>query len=381
MKVTLSVVQLQEITDLLMRFVSKHATLPVLENVYIKAWLDWLLFRATDMEKYLEVTLDAAPDDEGAITVNAKALSDLLRTIEEDQVVLSIDMVKDNLTITSATDEFVIKWIAATEFVAVPSVKSDRELTIDIASFTKWISKVDYAVMEKNFSPVLTWVMMRTKQYEDWWKLVFVWTDSFRLAEYKIAQVNSFAWAYTIIIPKVHVQDLKKVAEYAANQWASTMKLVFSDNMVSCQFALDWVTMQCTALLIQGSFPEYENENIMPTTANATVILDKLSFDKALRKIAILTRDLNNYVYVWWGESSLQLSSGETDLGKWETSLPAVVDWPMTWFGANAKYIADFLKAAESNEIALRFIWSDKPIILKDQDDTSFTYVVRPLIK
>jgi DNA polymerase III subunit beta len=381
MKVTLPVIQLQEITDLLMRFVSKHATLPVLENVYIKAWLDWLLFRATDMEKYLEVTLNASPDDEGAITVNAKALSDLLRTIEEDQLVLSIDMVKDNLTITSAKDEFVIKWIAATEFVAVPSVKSDRELTLDISSFTKWISKVEYAVMEKNFSPVLTWVMMRTKQYEDWRKLVFVWTDSFRLAEYKISQVIPFTAPYTIIIPKVHVQDLKRVAEYASSKWASTMKLIFSDNMVSCQFSLEGVEMQCTALLIQWSFPEYENENIMPTSSNATVIVDKLAFDKALRKIAILTRDLNNYVYVSSNETNLQLTSWETDLWKGETSLPAAVDGPMTWFGANAKYIADFLKAAESNEIMLRFIWSDKPIILKDQDDTSFTYVVRPLIK
>ncbi len=119
----------------------------------------------------------------------------------------------------------------------------------------------------------------------------------------------------------------------------------------------------------------------MPTTANATVIVEKLAFDKALRKIAILTRDLNNYVYVSSNETNLQLTSWETDLWKWETSLPAAVDGPMTWFGANAKYIADFLKAAESNEIVLRFIWSDKPIILKDQDDTSFTYVVRPLIK
>jgi DNA polymerase III sliding clamp (beta) subunit (PCNA family) len=46
-------------------------------------------------------------------------------------------------------------------------VQSDRELTLDIHSFTKGIGKVEYAVMEKNFSPVLTGVMMRTKQYAD----------------------------------------------------------------------------------------------------------------------------------------------------------------------------------------------------------------------
>lgn len=381
MKVTLQVAQLQEVTDLLMRFVSKHATLPVLENVYIKAWLDGLLFRATDMEKYLEVQLAATPDDEAAITVNAKAFGDLLRTIEDDQVIISIDPVKDILTLTSAQDEFSIKGISATEFVAVPTVQSDRELTLDIHSFTKGIAKVEYAVMEKNFSPVLTGVMMRTKQYADGWKLVFVGTDSFRLAEYKIPQMQTLPGAYTIIIPKVHVQDIKKVAEYAESKKVEEMKIIFSDNMVSCQFVLDGLEIQCTALLIQGSFPDYENENIMPTTAVATALLGKVPLDKSLKKISILTRDLNNYALIKASENSLELSSGETDLWQGETKLPAVIEGEMVGFWINAKYIADFLKVAESSEIQMRVIAADKPIIFKDLEDDQFTYVVRPLIK
>ena len=381
MKVTLLVTQLQEVTDLLMRFVSKHATLPVLENVYIKAGLEGLLFRATDMEKYLEVQLAAKPDDEWAITVNAKALGDLLRTIEDEHVIIGIDPVKDILTITSAQDEFSIKGISATEFVAVPTVQSDRELTLDIHSFTKGIGKVEYAVMEKNFSPVLTGVMMRTKQYADWWKLVFVGTDSFRLAEYKIPQTQAVSGAYTIIIPKVHVQDIKKVAEYAESKKVDQMKIVFSDNMVSCQFTMEGLQVQCTALLIQWSFPDYENENIMPTTANATAVIGKWQLEKSLRKISILTRDLNNYALIKAQDNSLEVSSGETDLWQGETKLPAVIDGDMVGFWINAKYIADFLKVAESTEIQMRVIAADKPIIFKDLDDDQFTYVVRPLIK
>jgi len=381
MKVTLLVTQLQEITDLLMRFVSKHATLPVLENVYIKAWLEWLLFRATDMEKYLEINLEASPDDEWAITVNAKALGDLLRTIEDEYVVIAIDPVKDILTISSSQDEFSIKGISATEFVAVPTVQSDRELTLDIHSFTKGIWKVEYAVMEKNFSPVLTGVMMRTKEYADGWKLVFVGTDSFRLAEYKITQTQGIAGAYTIIIPKVHVQDIKKVAEYAESKKVDQMKIVFSDNMVSCQFIMEGLQVQCTALLIQGSFPDYENENIMPTTSVATAVIWKSQLEKSLRKISILTRDLNNYALIKAQDNSLEVSSWETDLGQGETNLPAVIDGEMVWFGINAKYIADFLKVAESAEIQMRVIAADKPIIFKDLEDDQFTYVVRPLIK
>ena len=93
--------------------------------------------------------------------------------------------------------------------------------------------------MEKNFSPVLTGVMIRTKQYADGWKLVFVGTDSFRLAEYKIAQMQNVPGAYTIIIPKVHVQDIKKVAEYAESKKIDQMKL--------------WIEDQCHKAGIKGS--------------------------------------------------------------------------------------------------------------------------------
>lgn len=384
MKVTLSVWQLQEITDLLLRFVSKHATLPVLENVYVRAGLEWLLFRATDMEKYLEIELDASPEDEGAITVNAKALSDLLRTIDDEQVVIGIDAVKDQLTITSSQDEFVIKGIPATEFVAVPSVQSDHELTLETAVFTRGISKVEYAVMEKNFSPVLTGVLIRAKDYPDGAKLVFVGTDSFRLAEYKVSQPHAAtgsAQPLSIIIPKLHVVDIKKVAEYAESKEVNEMKLVFSDNMVSCVFQLKGMKLQCTALLIQGSFPEYENENIMPTTYTAKAVLDKGQFDKSLRKISILTRDLNNYVSVKSKGDGLELSSGETDLWQGETQVTAMIEGDLPSFGINAKYIADFLRVAESQEIVMQVTASEKPIIFKDTDDEQFTYVVRPLIK
>ncbi len=155
---------------------------------------------------------------------------------------------------------------------------------------------------------------MRTKQYADGWKLVFVGTDSFRLAEYKIPHLAPLPGSYTIIIPKIHVLDMKKVAEYATSKQAEQMKIIFSDNMVSCQFVLPGVHIQCTALLIQGSFPEYENESIMPTTVNATAVVGKQQLDRALRKIVILTRDLNNYALVTSHDNALEINSGETDL-------------------------------------------------------------------
>lgn len=381
MKVTLSVSTLQEVMDLMSRFVSKHATLPILENVYIKANIDTIVLRATDMEKFIEVELPAKIDDEWALTVNAKTFGDILRTIDEEHVTIVIEESKDQLTVQTASDEFKIKGIPASEYVAVPEVQSDQPVTLTAEKFSTGIGKVEYAVTEKNFSPVLTGVLMRTKEYDGKKKLVFVGTDSFRLAEYKIDSTGWDGSEFAIIVPKIHISDIKRVADYYIDQWGDQMQAVFSDNMVGFSFELDQMQIRCTSLLIQGSFPEYENENIMPTSHNAKVILDRNQLDKAIKKISILTRDINNYIAISGSDEQLKLTSGETDMGEAETSTPAVIDGEMSQFGMNGKYISDFLRIAQSSEVIMHVINAEKPVIFKDKEDDQYTYVVRPLIK
>lgn len=381
MKVTLSVRTLQEVLDLASRFVSKHATLPILENVYIKWNIDTVVIRATDMEKYIEAEIPAELENEGSITVNAKTLWDIMRTIDDDSVTLHIDTTKETLHIQSSGDEFKIKWIPASEYVAVPSIQSDSSVELSTRAFSYWIGKVEYAVTEKNFSPVLTWVFMRTKEYGGKKKLVFVGTDSFRLAEYKADFEGSASWDFSFIVPKVHINDIKRVADYATEKEGETMNVSLSDNMVGFDFVTPSVKIHCMSLLIQGSFPDYENENIMPTTFNAKALLDKTQLEKAIKKISILTRDINNFISIQWGDSTLVLKSWETDMWEAETSAPALLEWAMIPFGMNGKYIGDFLKNIDWDDVEMHVVSAEKPVIFKDKEDESFTYVVRPLIK
>ena len=49
MKITLDIARLNDIIDISSRFVSKNSTLPILQNIYLKASMDnTLIVRATD---------------------------------------------------------------------------------------------------------------------------------------------------------------------------------------------------------------------------------------------------------------------------------------------------------------------------------------------
>lgn len=332
------------------------------------------------MEKYVEVQIPASIDTEGAMTVNARTFGDIMKTIDDDQVQIHIDSVKDLMTIKTASDDFKIKGISASEYVAVPEVQSDKSITFEAAAFSKGIGKVEYAVTEKNFSPVLTGILMRLKATEGAHKLVFVGTDSFRLAEYKI-DFHGNAGAMDVIIPKTNIGDIKKVVDYFISKGGEQIAMKFSDNLLSCTANLDGMQITMTSLLIQGSFPEYENENIMPTSFNTKLMIDKNHIEKAIRKISIITRDINNYISLQVSPDTLFINSGETDRGEANSTLSAIVDGPDVTLGLNGKYVTDFVKATENSDISMNIVNSEKPVIFMDKDDANYRYVIRPLVK
>lgn len=380
MKLTVKLSYLQEVMELVFRYVSKHSTLPVLENIYIRWNIDSVIFRATDMEKYIDVEIPASIEMEWAITINAKTLYDIVKTIEEEDVVFILDENNDTVLLRNGTDEYKIKWISASEYVAVPEFVWNTTIKIPANQFSKWIEKVEYAVTDRNFSPVLTWVLMRLKNTTKWNKLIFVWTDSFRLSEYRVDFDGNFD-PVSIIIPKLNVADIKKVSDFFVSKGWEDLEMNIADNLVSFSFKLDSFKIITTSLLIQWNFPEYENENIIPTVFNSKVILNKSDLDKAIRKISILTRDINNFIDISIGENVLSLKSWETDRWEWKTQLSAYVEWEQINFGINWKYVQDYIKSIEAEEMTLNVVNAERPIVFKNINDDNYTYIIRPLVK
>lgn len=378
MKITISTEKLVEVIDIANRFVAKNATLPILQNIYLKASIDTLIVRATDMEKYTEIELPCNVATEWAITINAKTCNDIIRSIETDELEISVDQNTHVMTIQSSKDTFNINGIAANEYVALPQIPQDNAVTIDTHTFSQGIDKVEYAVTEKNFSPVLTWVLLRSKK-DDGDKLIFVGTDSFRLAEYKINAANN-GNDFAVIIPKNTITDIKRIAEVAVEKKAEQLKVHYSENLISFSCEIEDMKILATSLLIQWNFPDYERPEIMPDTFNTTILVDKTLCEKAIKKIGILTKDINNFIQIQSQRDSIVISSGKTDKGAGTTTIPAVVEWADVSFGVNGRYITDFTRIVNGSEITLSIVDNNKPIVITDKTENNYRYVVRPLI-
>ena len=377
MKISLELSKVLGLLDIASRFVSKNSTLPILQNIYLKASIDSLLIRATDMEKYIEVELPCAVQIEGSITVNAKMFLDILKTIESETVEFSVNQQTSIMTIKTTKDTFDINGISASEYVALPEVPQENSFMLDTTIFSKGTEKVEYAITEKSFSPILTGMLMKSKTEWDQHKIIFVGTDSFRLSEYKTLNTNTND--FSLVIPKVAITDIKYLVNYAIDKEVPEMLIKYSDNLVAFELNIEGVKIVATSLLIQGNFPEYEREEVMPTQFVTKIMLDKKDCENAIKKIWILTRDTNNFIQIETQGTKVILSSGKTDKGAGITELPAIIDGEALTFGINGRYVTDFIRMMSSDTLIFNLVNSQKPLVLMDKDDDANRYVVRPL--
>lgn len=378
MNISLEVALLSEMLDLSSRFIAKSSTLPILQNIYISVANNELTIKATDMEKYIVITLPIDKGDEGGITVDAKTFLEIIKTIEDEHISLSVNN-NDTLTLNSTKDSFTIKGLPLQEFVALPELKEAKSISVPVSSFTTGVSKVEFAVLEKNFSPVFTGVVITSKKTEKNNQLVFVGTDSYRLAEYKTPYDGEFQ-DFKLIIPKSSINDIKRVGEYCLNkQQNNNVEIHYSNNMVLCEFTIGNMNIKTNSLLIQGNFPDYDNEKIVPTTFNSTITIDSSATEKAIRKIGILTKDNNNFIHIVSAENSLEFTSGTTDLGQANTSLAAIINGTDIDVGLNGKHIVDFIKTIGSDRINMHFVNNTAPIVMTEPDGTDYKYIIRPV--
>ncbi len=378
MKINIETAKLVEIVDLSSRFVAKNATLPILQNIYIKASIDTLTIRATDMEKYIEVEMACNVGIEWAVTVNAKTFLDIIKSIEEQEIEITADPKTQIISIKSSKDSFDINWISASEYVALPDVPREKSIKLDSQTFATWVEKIEYSVTEKNFSPILTWILIKSKKEEDWSKLIFVGTDSFRLAEYKTK--NTIDADFSLIVPKLSITDIQKIAEYGISKDCDTMQIYYSENLIAFELDIDGIKILTTSLLIQWNFPEYDREEIMPRQFNTRILVDKNLCDKAIKKIWILTKDINNFIQIESTENSIIISSGKTDKWAANTSIPAIIEWEWVSFWLNGRYITDFIRVMKEDELLFQVVDWQKPLIIWEKSDENYKYVIRPII-
>lgn len=344
------------------RLTGKNLSLPVLNSLLLVAEKDTIRIRATNLDLGIELVIPARVEQSGVVAIPGNVLHNLLGSIQDDSV--SLVSREGNLSISSQKNAATINGVEHEDFPTLPSVKSNNSFQIPAHSFVSGLRSVWYSAALSDLKPEIASVYL----YTDGEYVVFVATDSFRLAEKRIRVKDTSI--ESLMIPIRNVAEIVRIFEGKE----SILNVSFNKN----QIAIYDDGVYVTSRLIDGTFPDYKQ--IIPKTHTTEVIVLKNDFVGALKATTIFADKFNQVTFFIDPQKHVfEVSSHNKELGKNTTRLEATTSGEKSTTHFNHKYILDCIQAVPVDSLSLSLNGPGKPLVVRGVGDESFLYLVMPL--
>lgn len=373
MKVTVSQESLAQGLSAVGRAVAARSTMPVLGNILLATDEGRLKLAATNLELCITEWTDAKIDENGAVTVPAKLLSDVVGSLPKGEVGLNLNIRNQTLNVRSAAFETNLRGIDSEEFPPIPQVSDAPKASVEPKALQEAISQVAFAAATDDTRPALTGVLL-SFQAES---LTLAAADGFRLAVRTIPSAGAADEALNIIVPARAMQELAR----ALPDTADPITISVTSNRNHVLFRLK--DSEIVSRLIEATFPDYRK--IIPTGSTTQVIANTKEMQSATKLASFFVRDSVATVklQIKAGEEgmggSVVVSASATDVGDTQGMLTAAVQGEDAQIGFNAKYLSDVLSAVGTAQMSLELSSPSRPGLFRPVGNDSYTHVIMPM--
>lgn len=349
------------------RLTGKNLSLPILSSILLETKGGKLYVRATNLDIGIELTIPVKVEEDGIVAVSGALINNVLGLIEGDDKI-KIETVNDNILISSKKSSTLVKCLPADDFPTIPRVSDGEEFTITSQKLVLGLRSVWYSASLSDMKPEISSVHV----YVEGGDLIFVATDSFRLAEKHIEKKGEGGDDLSIIIPYRNTSEIVRIFEGMADH----ITVQYSKNQIS--FTSELYGLYLTSRLVAGVFPNYRQ--IIPKEKKTEVCILKKDLLSAL-KMATLFTDKFNVVSmkVIPEEKLFEVTAKNGDVGESVTQLDATLEGEEIHANFNAKYILDAFQSIKEDSIVLTGAGPTKPLVMRGIGDQSFTYLVMPI--
>ncbi|MEK9182838.1 MAG: DNA polymerase III subunit beta [Patescibacteria group bacterium] len=355
-KIKSGILQVEKITG-------KNLTLPILNSILLIASFKSLKLRSTNLSLGIEVEIPAKVEKEGIVAVSGSVLGGIFSNVFQNENVYLEDL-GGNLLIKTKKSQIKLKCQPHDDFPTIPKV-AGTIFEIEAKKLIDGIKSVYYSSSPSDIKPEISSVFIYSLDND----LVFVSTDSFRLAEKKI-KTKRLEEVPGILIPFKNVSEILRVF----GEFAGVIEVCFNKNLISFSTGDTYLTSR----VIDGIFPDYRQ--IIPKGSETTAVVLKQDLLNALKLSNIFSDKLNQVnLKISPKEKILELSSANNDVGENKTYLDAALEGENVLLSFNYKYFLDCLQSINTDSVSIKLSGATRPIVISPVSDSSFTYLIMPM--
>lgn len=349
--------------------VERKQTNPILGNVLIKAESGRLSITGTDNEVEMigRIVLADCPS-EGQLTVSAKKLVDICRSLPDDGVIqFSLDAEK--LIVSSGRSRFSLSTLPATDFPETQSTDADWVFECQQKHIKQLIDATAFAMAQQDVRYYLNGMLWEAFGSE----LKLVATDGHRLALSSKTFDIDVSEKIQAILPRKGVMELSRLLSAD-----SELNLKVSLSAYHIRIVTEDYTF--TSKLVDGKFPDYEK--VLPSGGTNLITADRLSLKQALSRVAILSNEKFRGVILNLSHNSLTLTANNPEQEEALEKIDIDYQGDELEIGFNISYLSDVASVLSNDRLKIVLIDANSSALLSDVDDSAdihSRYVVMPM--
>ena len=352
---------------------SKNITLPILNNILIKTDGGRVVFSVTNLELALRATVRAKVETEGAFTVPARVLADVVQLHEDPQFELSVNK-NSELELGNGKKKAVkIKGMAADEYPIIPAIENGVRVEVDAVLLRETLGQIVFATAKNEIRPELSGVFVAASSEDG--KLIFAATDSFRLAEKKMT-VKQIGKSVHAIVPSRALFEVMRVlgGGLPVGEEEAKCTLVFSENQFGFEYGSTTLVTRC----VEGKFPDYTQ--IIPAQFKTRVTLPHAELVKNIKAASLFATTGMNAVTVSVNAQNkeLSVSSANAQVGEYQSNTEVEIEGEDNMIVLNHRYLLDGLGALETENVFVGLNSNSAPCLLRGVGENDYTYIIMP---
>lgn len=369
MEFTVSKTDLVRELNLSQGVVEKKTTIPILSNVLIEAVKDRVWLTATDLELGIRCSCPARVSKDGSGTIPARRLLDYVRLLPEADVHVKF-LENQWASLVCGRSRSRIAGMSRESFPELPQ-PAEVLAEIPVSILDSLISRTIFAISAEESRFTLNGALLELKERG----MVMVSTDGHRLAFVeRRSEVAGVKGSYRALLPKKAMGEiLKLVPETEAN---TLVRFSSDENHLFFEFGERLLISR----KLTGNFPDYDR--VLPRDHPHAVVLGREEIRAAIERVSQFSDERSHGVRIRVGPGEVQVHSSISETGESEESVGAEYDGGSVEIGFNAQYMLDFLRAATTTQVELRFKdaqsageWQPAG----DGDGYEYRYVVMPM--
>jgi DNA polymerase-3 subunit beta len=372
MKVTCTQQDLARGLGIVGRAVAARSPLPITANVLLASDEGRLKLSATNLEITISCWLDADFEEEGAITVPSRLLSDFVTTLPNDRISLTVSPRSRQVKLECARNEASIGGLDADDFPPAPVVRDGIDVQIDAKALRQAIAQTVFAAATDDSRPVLTGVDTKFEGKT----LTLAASDGFRLSVYKLTLDTS-------VEPTEIVVPAKALAELSRLLGEEDGPITLRTNAAKSQVLFRLQNAEMVAQLIQGTFPNFNQ--LIPASYTCKAVAEVSEFLRETRIASVFARDGSGIVrlVVSPGEGAtpgkVVISARAEEVGDNEGEIDAAVEGEGVKIAFNGKYLQDVLQALEGGQLAMETTGPSSQGVFRTVGDENYVHVIMPM--